>query len=154
MAEKFRTYESLSTIPMDKNIMLQKSSAGEESLSGRFPYRELIGSLMYAGVSTRLDIIYSVTYLARFMTCFNETHWKAAKQVLKYLNKTKTTYLKYKRTDDFAVSGYSDASWASDRETRRSISGYVFKLGAGAISWKSRLQNCVASSTLEAEYIA
>ncbi|XP_074302865.1 uncharacterized protein LOC141637055 [Silene latifolia] len=35
-----------------------------------------------------------------------------------------------------------------------STSGYVFTLGGGAISWKSAKQTCIASSTMESEFIA
>jgi len=35
----------------------------------------------------------------------------------------------------------------------RSISGYVFTLSGGAISWCSKKQDCIALSTMEAEYI-
>eukprot|EP00253_Pinus_taeda_P017565 PITA_17565 len=41
-----------------------------------------------------------------------------------------------------------------DLDKRRSTSGYVFTLADGAISWMSKLQNIVALSTTEAEYIA
>eukprot|EP00253_Pinus_taeda_P028030 PITA_28030 len=41
-----------------------------------------------------------------------------------------------------------------DLNKRRSTSGYVFTLARGAISWMSKLQNIVALSTTEAEYIA
>ena len=40
------------------------------------------------------------------------------------------------------------------REDRRSISGYVFTLGGGAISWSSKKQSTMVLSTTEAEYIA
>lgn len=38
--------------------------------------------------------------------------------------------------------------------SRKSTSGYFFMLGGGAISWASRKQTVVATSTCEAEYIA
>ena len=49
--------------------------------------------------------------------------------------------------------GYSDADWAGDIDSRRSTSGYCFKLGSGLISWKSKKQNSVSTSSTEAEYI-
>jgi hypothetical protein len=50
--------------------------------------------------------------------------------------------------------GFSDSNWAGDLETRRSTTGYVFKIGGAAVSWQSRLQQTVALSTTEAEYMA
>ena len=40
------------------------------------------------------------------------------------------------------------------RNSKRSISAYVVKMGSGAISWASRLQTVHALSTTEAEYIS
>ena len=47
-----------------------------------------------------------------------------------------------------------DADYAGDLDQRRSTTGYVFTVGEGAISWKAELQETVALSTTEAEYIA
>ena len=50
--------------------------------------------------------------------------------------------------------GYTDSDFQSDRDSRKSTSGYVFTLGGGAISWRSVKQSSIADSTMEAEYIA
>ena len=42
----------------------------------------------------------------------------------------------------------------ADIDDRKSVSGYVFILNGGAISWSSKKQSCVALSTAEAEYIS
>jgi hypothetical protein len=47
-----------------------------------------------------------------------------------------------------------DADWGSDINNRKSMSGYVFKLTGGAISWSSKKQGCVALSSTKAEYVA
>ena len=47
-------------------------------------YKELIGSLMYL-VNSRLDICYAVSVLSQFMSQLRQTHWIAAKHVLRYL---------------------------------------------------------------------
>ena len=41
-----------------------------------------------------------------------------------------------------------------DLDESRSISRYVFTLGGRAISWYSKKQDCIALSTMEAEYVA
>ena len=50
--------------------------------------------------------------------------------------------------------GFSDADWAGDVDSRRSTSGYVFKIGDSTISWCSKRQVTVAKSSTEAEYVA
>jgi hypothetical protein len=49
---------------------------------------------------------------------------------------------------------YCDSDWAGDRQSRRSLSGYIIMLNGGPVQWKSQLQPTVAQSSTEAEYIA
>ncbi|CAM9987771.1 unnamed protein product [Phaeothamnion confervicola] len=53
-----------------------------------------------------------------------------------------------------AAVGYVDADWMRNLDNRRSVGAHVFLRSGAAISWLSKLQNCVASSTREAEYVA
>ena len=48
---------------------------------------------------------------------------------------------------------FSDADWASQPD-RHSISGFVARVGRGAVTWSSKRQTLVAQSSTEAEYIA
>ena len=50
--------------------------------------------------------------------------------------------------------GYTDSNFQSDRESRKSTSGYVFTLRGGAISWRSVKQSSIADFTMKVEYIA
>ena len=50
--------------------------------------------------------------------------------------------------------GYVDSDYAGDLDQRRSLTGYVFQINGCTVSWKSTLQQVVALSTTEAEYIA
>ena len=52
------------------------------------------------------------------------------------------------------LKGYSDADWAGELDTRKSTSGYLFMINNVPVSWRSKLQSCVALSTAEAEYMA
>jgi hypothetical protein len=117
-----------------------------------YPYASLVGALLYLSITTRPDISLAVGVLARHMAKPRTTHWAEAKNVLRYLAGTTTTGLIYGTTD--GLLGYCDADFASDTDTRRSTTGYVFLLHGGAISWASRRQQTVAASTTEAEYMA
>ena len=52
------------------------------------------------------------------------------------------------------LQGYVDADFASDIDSRKSTTGFVFTLGDIAMSWASNLQKIVTLSTTEAEYVA
>ncbi|GBE85505.1 hypothetical protein SCP_0800220 [Sparassis crispa] len=116
------------------------------------PYHEAIGSLMYAALGMRPDIAFAVMALSQFMQNPGRAHWEAAKRVLRYLKGTRERWLTYGQTRD-GVEGFSDADWGSS-EHRHSISGYVFLIDGGAVSWSVKKQPVVALSSTEAEYIA
>ncbi|WVZ97781.1 hypothetical protein U9M48_043293 [Paspalum notatum var. saurae] len=56
--------------------------------------------------------------------------------------------------EELSVTGYTDASFQTDKDDSRSQSGYIFRLNGGAVCWKSSKQSTVADSIIEAEYIA
>jgi hypothetical protein len=78
----------------------------------------------------------------------------AAKRILRYLKGTTSLGIIYKanKNNGNIFTGYSDASFANN-DDRTSVSGYVFTLTGGAITWGSKKQNAVSLSTTEAEYI-
>ena len=55
----------------------------------RFPYASVVESLMYAQVCTRSDIAYIVGMLGRYLSNLGMDHWKKAKRVMRYLQRTK-----------------------------------------------------------------
>ena len=52
------------------------------------------------------------------------------------------------------LEGYTDASWITSARDNKSMSGWVFTLGGGAISWASKKQTCITHSTMESEFVA
>jgi hypothetical protein len=52
------------------------------------------------------------------------------------------------------LEGYTDASWITDQEDYASTSGWIFKLGGGAVSWGSKKQSCISDSTMAVEFVA
>jgi hypothetical protein len=49
---------------------------------------------------------------------------------------------------------YSNADHAGCLDTHRSTSGFLIKMGSGAVSWSAKKQTTVADSSTEAEYIS
>jgi len=75
------------------------------------PYQEMIGSLMYAAISTCPDIMYAVQTLSQHLEDPGPAHWTAAKRVLRYLKGTVHHGLTYhwKESDKIIPLGHSDA---------------------------------------------
>ena len=57
------------------------------------PYALAIGSLMYAMLCTRPDVAYTLGIVSRFQADPGEIHWKAMKNILKYLRRTRDIFL-------------------------------------------------------------
>ena len=92
--------------------------------------------------------------------------------MLGYLSQSVDFCIKYQRNEDLDnwveahgfIGGilprtryfkcYVDASFASDEDTRRSTTGYVFKISGRPVSWHCQMQTSVALLRMEAEYMA
>ncbi|KAE8541722.1 hypothetical protein D1P53_001894 [Cryptococcus gattii VGV] len=104
---------------------------------------------------TRPDLAHAASVLSRFISKWNESHWLAAKHCLRYIRGTSDLSLVFDAHSSKQVAlGYVDADWGGDLNTRRSTTGYVFKVYGGVVAWKSKRQPTVALSTTEAEYMA
>ena len=131
-------------------------------------YMEIIGTLIYASISTRPDITHAVHYLASHMQVPTQRHMQAAERVLRYLSGTKEVGLVFGSRNGSIVGdsrgrraqvqvdvcAFADADWANDKGDRRSVSGWVAKLNGDPVSWSSKKQRVVALSTCEAELYA
>ncbi|KAG5880144.1 hypothetical protein JTB14_000012 [Gonioctena quinquepunctata] len=82
-----------------------------------------------------------------------ESHWKSAKRILRYLKGMKSLCLEYE-SDDSELMGFVDSDFPNNTCDRRSYTGFVFKLVGGAVSWECKKQTTVALSSTEAEYMA
>ncbi|CAA7014470.1 unnamed protein product [Microthlaspi erraticum] len=120
----------------------------------RIPYASVVGSLNYVQTCTRPDITFAVGMLGRYQSNPGMDHWKAAKKFLKYLQGTKEHMLTFRRSNHLEIIGYSDSDYAGCVDSRKSTFGYLFQLAGGAVSWKSGKQSVIATSTMEAEFVA
>jgi hypothetical protein len=136
--------------PMESNQEIDESAP----FSDANLFRSLVGSLIYLSTMTRPDISFAVRKISQKMQSPSINDWQAAKRVLRYLKGTSTLGLFYSTQHNNPLEGYSDSDWASDKATRKSITGYVFTLQGAAISWSSKQQSTRALSSTEAEYTA
>jgi len=132
--------------PLEVVLQLDKADESDDAL----PYREAVGNLMYLMVRTRPDLAFAIGKLSQFVSCYGKKHWAAIKRVLRYVKGS----MVFNKNSSCVLQSYSDADWAGDHETRRSTTGFSFIFGGAAVSWGSKLQQMVALSTMEAEYMA
>ena len=126
----------------------------EKAQMKNVPYASALGSIMYAQVCTRPDIAFATGLLGRYQSNPGHDHWVASKKVMRYLKRTKDYMLIYKHVQDLQLVGYSDSNFAGCQDEKKSTTGYIFKLAGGAVSWKSEKQKLIASSTMQAEFVA
>lgn len=117
-------------------------------------YRRIIGSLRYL-LHTRPDLSYAVGVASRFMERPTVMHFKAVKQILRYIKGTMDYGLVYTAgTGALKITGYTDSDLAGDLDDRRSTGGMVFYINQSLVAWSSQKQKTVALSSCEAEFMA
>ena len=116
-------------------------------------YRGMIGSLLYLTAS-RPDIMFSTCLCARFQADPKESHLIAVKRIFRYLKGTQYLGIWYPKGTGFDLEGYTDSDFAGCKIDRKSTSGSCQFLGRRLVSWQSKKQHSVSTSTAEAEYIA
>ena len=159
---RFRMQDSTTkSVPIGQHFKLStdqvpKDDEEREEMKG-IPYSNIIGSVMYSMICTRPDLAHAVSITSRFMKEHGREHWHALKWMLKYLKGSKDVGIMYRRSvegQEQPLIGYCDSDYASNVDSRKSQTGYIFKMFGGAVTWKSSLQSVVELSTTEAEYIA
>lgn len=126
-------------------------------------YQRLIGKLTYLTCGTRPDIAFAVGRRSKHDADPRRGHLKAARRVVRYLKRMMHLELVYGRRPDgsspispapYGLIGYGDSNFAGNPEDRKSVMGYCFFLNGAVVSWSSKKQRTVSTSTTEAEYIA
>ena len=145
--------------PADPNVTLSKAMCPKNSLEekemAKKPYARLVGTLLYAVISTRPDIANAVRQVSRYMANPGKQHWKAARRILRYLKGTPKLGITFSgNRNSIDISCYADAAFAPCIDTRRSTTAFVVYWNNAPVTWESRTQPTVAKSTTESEYMA
>ena len=150
--KKFKLEEcKAASTPMNQKEKLCKENGADKVDEGYF--RSLIGCLMYL-TATRPDILNVVSILSRFMHCASELHLRSAKRVIRYIKGTSDFGVKFTRSKEFKLVGFSNSDWGGSIDDMRTTSGYCFSFGSSVFSRSSEKQEIVAQSIAEAEFVA
>ena len=120
----------------------------DEMSQFREAYMAIVGALLWLANMTRVDIAYSASQLARFMTNPGPSHFKAAIRVLLYLRDTTDRALVMRPDPTRGLESFVDSSWA----TKFSCSGGMFFFHGCLFHWFSKMQRSVTLSSAEAEF--
>ena len=124
-----------------------------------FPYRSIVGSLLWISRASRDDISFAVGQVGRFGHCFDQSHVNAVLNIVAYLKGTMDMTLDFHPQDQLVLEAYSDADFAgipsNGDKPMRSTTGIVVKVkGCSTILSQAVIQPTVTRSTSESEYVA
>jgi hypothetical protein len=154
--------------PLDPNVRLTRRDSPEvvdPRLHRRM--RSIVGCLSYLVNMTRPDLAFTYSQLSKFVQSPGPVHLAAAERALAYLRGTYNegiTYCDPGEDRRNKLTGWVDSDFAADPDTRKSMTGYLFSLNGGAVSWRSSRQGAVSwrssrqggvtLSSAEAEFVA
>jgi len=78
-------------------------------------FKSLVGSLRYLTI-IRPDIVYGVGLVSRYMETPKESHWLAAKRILRYIEGTLNLGLFFTYGETAELVGFSDSDWGGDQD--------------------------------------
>ena len=139
--------------PMVESFFSGLAAEEDKSVVSVELYQQMVGSLLYLAIRTRPDISTAVAILARFQKAPTAYCHRAAKRVLRYLRGTSGYDLRY-IAGSRDLNAFVDSDYAGDTMDRKSLTGFVVKIGQSVVTWSCKKQSAVAQSTCEAEYYA
>ncbi|TPX44940.1 DNA-directed DNA polymerase, partial [Chytriomyces confervae] len=134
--------------PLPSGLVMKRNTELPETDK---PYRSLVGCLMYPMIWTRPDIAFAASQLGQFSSGATDEHWQAGMELLRFIQGSKSLALEYQFRGSYDLVCYTDADWANDLQTAKSVYGYIFFLDGNPVSWKSKKIQSVCTSTTHSE---
>ena len=122
-------------------------------MDDRGQYQRMVGKLIYLS-HRRPDIAYAVGVVSKFMHQPKIHYMTVIMRILRYLKGTSSRGILFGKSDQLDLLAYTDVDWVSDRDDRKSVSGYFTLVGGNLVTWRSKKQQVVALSSAEAEFHA
>ena len=138
--------------PMAAGTKLSKDMEATPAEINNYPYRSLVACVLFLSLCTRPDIAFTVMSLSRFLERPGPAMVKCVKRLIRYLKGTRMLGLRYSNSNNELLGGlfkatdrdflctFSDADWAADSDTRKSVAAMVTMMSGAAISWWPRLR--------------
>ena len=137
------------------------ASDDEKAECNKFPYRRVVGQLMYGMVHTMVCIVYALNVLSRYCNNPGPRHIQFLKHLLKYVKHARYDRLKFhtydgptdiaSMTEQLQLRFQCDADLGGNLDNQHSQTSYLGYLGGDLICWCSTDQVSVSTSTAESE---
>ena len=140
---------------------LDNSTPDNKSECDKFPYRRIVGQLMYGMVHSMVCIMYALNVLSRYCNSPGPRHILHLKHLLKYVKFSRLDRLKFHTHDGptdittmtaiLQLRFQCDADLGGNPDNAHSQTSFLGYLGGDLICWCSTDQGSVALSTAESE---
>ena len=77
----------------------------------------------------------------------HESHWKAAKRILQYIQGTIQLWIIYITGGTPLLVSFTYSNWVDDTDDQKSTAGYVFSLGSALVTWDCKKQQALVFLT-------
>ncbi|XP_019230785.1 PREDICTED: uncharacterized protein LOC109211674 [Nicotiana attenuata] len=111
--------------------------AEDDVLADQGSYQRLIGKLLYLTV-TRPDISFGVQTLSQYLQQPKKSRMEAALRIVRYIKSQRGQGILLSSNNNDTVTTFCNADWAACAHTRKSVTGYLIKVGDSLVSWKSK----------------
>ena len=164
--------------PMSSDFVPELDASEELNVEGQTFYQEIIGILRWATKIGRVDILTELSLLSAYKASPRRGHMEqvihifaadkprldssmfvgnapeAFQEICRDARDELPPHMPEPRGRQVTTTAYVDSSHAANRKTRRSHSGFILFVNRTSISWHSKGQKTVESSTFSSEFIA
>ena len=149
--------------PIDGPNLSKADCATDEQKQtcSKYPFRKVVGQLMYGMVHTMVTIMYALNVLSRYGINPGPRHIEFLKHLLRYVKHSKDDRLKFTThngptdiitmTELMQLSFQCDADLGGNLDNGHSQTSYLGYLAGSLICWCSTDQGSVSTSTAESE---
>lgn len=149
--------------PTDQPNISKNDNASESEKQDckEYPYRRVIGQLMYGMVHTMVTIMYALNVLSRYSNNPGPRHIEYIKHLVRFVKYSKNDRLIFRTTDGekdiksmtkiLQLRFQCDADLAGNIDNMHSQTSFLGYLGGSLICWCSTDQGSVSTSTAESE---
>jgi len=131
------------------------NSQEKEDEMSRVSHASVVSSLIY-DIYIRPDLACAISIISHLISNPGRQHWEAIKWMLRYQLGTARLGLAFQRLKigkSKVLQGYITTDYTGDLNQRKSTTGYISTVAECIFSWKTELQDRVALSTTELEYV-